>query len=74
MMDGQSWAIDQLVIKIGHRFTGKEVLIPVNTVDRISYEDSTVFVNLTKAAVELSPEHRLVPNDAIIPAEPILAL
>jgi hypothetical protein len=74
MMDGQSWAIDQLVIKIGHRFTGKEVQIPVNTVDRISYEDSTVFVNLTKAAVELSPEHRLVPHDAIIPAEPILAL
>jgi hypothetical protein len=55
MMDGQSWAVGQLVVKIGHRFSGKEVLIPVDKVDRISYELSTVFVNLTKEAVEQSP-------------------
>jgi hypothetical protein len=55
MMDGQSWAVGQLVVKIGHRFSGKEVLIPVDKVDRISYEVSTVFVNLTKEAVEQSP-------------------
>ena len=55
VMDEKSWAIVQLVIKTGHRFTGKEVVIPVNTVDRISYEESTVFVTLTKEAVENSP-------------------
>ena len=55
LMDPQSWAIDQLVIKTGHRLTGKEVRIPVSQVRRISYEDSTVFVNMTKAAVEASP-------------------
>ena len=37
MMDAQSWAIRQLVIKTGHRFSGKEVQIPTRTVDRISY-------------------------------------
>lgn len=52
MMDDKTWAISQLVIKIGHRFTGKEVQIPVSQVDRISYDDSTVFVNLTRAAME----------------------
>ena len=52
MMDAQSWAIRQLVIKTGHRFSGKEVQIPTRKVDRISYPDSTVFVNLTKEAVE----------------------
>jgi hypothetical protein len=57
MMDGQSWAIGQLVIKTGHRFTGKEVEIPVGKVNRISYEASTVFVNLTRQAVEQSPAH-----------------
>jgi hypothetical protein len=61
MMDDTSWAIHQLVIKTGHRFTGKEVQIPTNKVDRISYSDSTVFVNLTKAAVEQNPEHQLIP-------------
>jgi sporulation protein YlmC with PRC-barrel domain len=64
LMDDQSWAIRQLVIKTGHRFTGKEVQIPTRNVDRISYPDSTVFVNLTREAVEQSSEHRLVAPDA----------
>lgn len=64
MMDAQSWAIHQLVIKIGHRFTGKEVRIPTSKVERISYEDSTVFVNLTKEAVEQCPAHHPTPFSA----------
>jgi len=57
MMDPKNWAICQLVIKTGNRFTGKEVQIPVGKVDRISYEDSTVFVNLTMEAIERSSAH-----------------
>jgi uncharacterized protein YrrD len=64
MIDAQSWAIGQLVIKTGHRFTGKEVLIPTKLVERISYPDSTVFANLTKEAVENSPAHELAPVGA----------
>ena len=64
LMDNQSWVIRQLVIKTGHRFTGKEVLIPVNKVDRISYDESTVFVNLTREAVEQSPAHHPAPFGA----------
>ena len=64
MMDAQSWAIGQLVIKTGHRFTGKEVLIPTKLVERISYPDSTVFVNLTREAVEHSPAHEPAPVGA----------
>jgi hypothetical protein len=60
MMDNKSWAIDQLVVKTGHRFSGNEVLIPVSKVDRISYEKSTVFVKLTKEAVEQSSSYHLV--------------
>lgn len=58
MMDDKSWAIGRLVVKTGHRFSGKEVLIPAGKVARISYEDSTVFVNLTKEAIEQSPAHQ----------------
>ena len=64
MMDVKSWAIPQLVVKIGHRFTGKEVLIPANKVDRISYEESTMFVKLTKGAIEQNPAHDLAPVGA----------
>jgi hypothetical protein len=45
MMDTRSWAIHELVIKTGHRFSGKEVQIPTSAVDRISYDKSTVFAN-----------------------------
>jgi hypothetical protein len=55
MMDDKSWAIGQLVIKTGHRFSGKEVQIPASKVNRISFDDSTVFVNLTKEAILQAP-------------------
>jgi hypothetical protein len=74
MMDDKSWAIQQLVIKTGHRFTGKEVQIPMNQIDGISYQDSTIFVKLTTDAVEKSPEQHLAPNGTAVSAKPILAL
>jgi sporulation protein YlmC with PRC-barrel domain len=65
MMDDQSSAIRQLIIKTGHRFSGKEVQIPTSQVDRISYDESTVFVRMTREAVEQSPENSLVPVGAV---------
>jgi len=59
MMDDENWAIAQLVIKTGHRLTGKDIQVPVRQVDRISYEDSTVFVNPIVKAMESSPVHQL---------------
>ena len=59
LMDDKSWAIGELVIKVGHRFTGKEVQIPVSKVTQISYDESKVYVNLATDAVEHSPAHDL---------------
>ena len=64
MMDDHSWAIRQLVVKIGHRFSGKEVEIPTDKVLRISYEESTLYVNLSVAAIEQSPMHTPAPVSA----------
>lgn len=61
IIDDNGWEIRKLVIKIGHRFTGKEVEMPVEKVERISYEESTVFVNSTVEAIEQSPGHELSP-------------
>lgn len=60
MMDDENWAITQVIIKTGHRFSGKEVQIPTGKVERISYDDSTVFVNLTSSAVENSLTHSMI--------------
>jgi hypothetical protein len=59
VMDTENWQISALVIKTGHRFSGKEVQIPTESVDRISYDTSTVFINMTKEAVEQSASHQL---------------
>jgi hypothetical protein len=66
MMDDQSWAILQLVVKTGHRLSGNEVQIPSSQVDRISWDESTVFVKLTRDEVEHSPNptHNLAPAGA----------
>jgi hypothetical protein len=65
LMDSQSWAIRQLVIKTGHRFSGKELQIPTSMVERISYDESTVFVKLTCGVVEQGTAYHLVPVAAI---------
>jgi hypothetical protein len=56
MMDDKSWAICHLVVETGPWFSGKEIVISPSHVDRIDYEDSKVFVNLTKEAILQAPE------------------
>ena len=52
MVNGSSWAIRELVVETGHWYSGKTIFLLPEDVSRISYEDSTVFVNLTKATIE----------------------
>jgi hypothetical protein len=66
MMDAGSWAIGQLVIKTGHRISGKDVLIPTKDVDRISYEASTVFATLTKEPALPNPAPQLAPAETTV--------
>jgi PRC-barrel domain len=61
MMDDKSWAIRHLVVETGHWFSGKEVLISPGEIDRISYAESKVFVNLTKEAIRKAPEYDVFP-------------
>ncbi len=64
MIDGLNWAIGQLVIKTGHRFSGKEVVIATKRVKRISYEESTVFVDAAGEVVEQSPAKHFASGSA----------
>jgi sporulation protein YlmC with PRC-barrel domain len=63
IMDDKSWAIRRLVVETGHWLSGKEVLISLSKIDRISYEESKVFVNLTKEAIQQAPEYYVPPVD-----------
>ena len=54
-MDPKTWAIKQLIVKTGNRFTGHEVQVAICKVSRVSYEKSTIYLNMTMNAVKESP-------------------
>jgi hypothetical protein len=60
MVDDQSWAIRELIVETGHWYAGKKILISTGKVERISYEESAVFVNLTKEDIQRTAENALV--------------
>jgi len=64
MMDDGNWSIQQLAINTGHLISAREVQIPVSAVERISYRESTIYVNLTMEVIEQSPAHHWVPVGA----------
>jgi uncharacterized protein YrrD len=59
MVDDKSWAIRDLSVETGHWYRGKEIFISPGKIDRISYEDSKVFVNLTKADIQGTRDNEL---------------
>lgn len=63
LLDDKSWAISELVVEAGHWYSGKEILIATSSINRISYEESKVFVNLTKADIQRTAEHHLARHD-----------
>jgi hypothetical protein len=57
LVDDRSWMIHKLVIETGHWYAGKEILISPDKVERISYEESKLFVNVTKEVIMAAPEY-----------------
>jgi len=52
LVDDRSWTIHKLVVETGHWYSGQEILISTNLVERISCEESKVFVNITIAELQ----------------------
>ena len=61
IIHGNSWAICHLVVETGHWFSGKEMVISPKNIDRISYDESKVFVTLTKENILKAPEYHVPP-------------
>jgi hypothetical protein len=51
LIDDRNWAIRQLIVEMGHWYWGLAILISTGSVERFSYPESKVFVNLTKAEI-----------------------
>ena len=63
-IDDRSWAIRNLVVESGHWYSGREILVTPDMVERISYEESTVFLKLTQANLQHTTENSFAPFGA----------
>jgi sporulation protein YlmC with PRC-barrel domain len=57
----ENWVIRQLVIQTGHWFSSKEIVLSQEDVERISYEQSTVYISKSKEAISAAPEYHVSP-------------
>jgi hypothetical protein len=57
VIDDESWAIRYLVVGTRNWWPGKKVLIATRSVDRISYQDSSVYLRLKRETIQKSPEY-----------------
>lgn len=57
IIDDNTWKIEYLVVDTGNWLPGKKVIISPKWINEVSWEDSSVYVDLTVDAVKGSPEY-----------------
>jgi uncharacterized protein YrrD len=57
IIDDETWAIRYLTIDTRNWWPGKKVLISPRWIERVSWGESKVFVNLSRATIKQSPEY-----------------
>jgi hypothetical protein len=57
VVDDEVWAIRYLLVDTRNWWPGKKVLISTQWIERISWEESKVFINLTREAIQKWPEY-----------------
>ena len=57
ILDDEGWVIRYLLVDTGNWLPGKKVLLSPRWVERMDWSKSRVYVDVTKAKVESSPEY-----------------
>jgi sporulation protein YlmC with PRC-barrel domain len=57
IIDEENWAIRYLIINAQNWWPGKMVLVSPQWIKSVSWDDSKVFINLTREAIKQSPEY-----------------
>ena len=57
VIDDETWAIRYLIIDTTNWFGGKKVLISPKWIDKISWNESKVFINLSMEDIKNAPEY-----------------
>lgn len=56
LADLDTWRIERLVVDTGNWLRGKDVVLGIDRVTAVSWEERRVTVSLTKAKIESAPE------------------
>jgi uncharacterized protein YrrD len=57
IIDDETWAIRYLVVDTKNWWAGKHVLVSPQWIERVSWRESKVFINLPREAIKRSPEY-----------------
>ena len=57
VIDDETWAIRYLVVATRNWWPGKKVLVSPKWIERVSWSESKIFVNLSRDAIKQSPEY-----------------
>ena len=57
IIDDETWAIRYLIIDTRNWWPGKKVLVSPQWIERVSWRESKVFVNLSRETIKQSPEY-----------------
>ncbi len=57
IIDDETWAIRYLIIDTRNWWPGKKVLVSTQWIDRVSWSEQKVFINLTRESIKKSPEY-----------------
>jgi sporulation protein YlmC with PRC-barrel domain len=57
IIDDETWAIRYLIVGTRNWWPGKKVLVSPQWIERVSWSESKVFVNLSREAIKQSPEY-----------------
>jgi hypothetical protein len=57
VIDDVTWAIRYLIVDTRNWWTGNKVLISPKWIERVSWDESKVFVNLSREAIKQAPEY-----------------
>jgi PRC-barrel domain len=58
IIEDENWEIKSLVAATGHWWSGKDVVVPRKAVTKVSWEDSKVFVNISRESLLQEPEYQ----------------
>jgi len=57
VIDDEDWSIRYLIVGTRNWWPGKKVLIATQSIDRISWQDSSVYLRLQRETIQKSPEY-----------------